>query len=135
MAELVKKDPVAPAGDAIRAIKLEAVEEFSEDEELLNEIVDSLGSFHSLEQRLFRVRNNIIGPNPRLYWRRSGEYDQRRVCFQKLTGTDRRADKQADKPMCWEAAPPNRRNHFDPNHFDPNHFLKRIYAEDHKVKL
>ena len=52
-----------PAGDAIRAIKLEAVEEFSEDKELLNEIVDSLGSFHSLEQRLFRVRNNIIGPN------------------------------------------------------------------------
>ena len=40
------------------------MEEFSEDEELLNEIVDSVGSFHSLEQRLFRVRNNIISPNP-----------------------------------------------------------------------
>ena len=65
MADLVRKDPVAPVGDAIRSIKLEAAEEFGDDEELLNEIVDSLGSFHSMELRLFRVRNSIIGPNPK----------------------------------------------------------------------
>ena len=65
MAELVKKDPVAPVGEAIRAVKLQAAEEYAEDEDLFNEIVSSLGTFHGMELRLFRVRNSIIGPNPK----------------------------------------------------------------------
>ena len=65
MEELVQKDPVAPVGDAIRAVKLEAAEEYAGNDDLFNEIVDSLGSFHSLELRLFRVRNGIIGPHPK----------------------------------------------------------------------
>ena len=60
MAELVKKNPAAPVGQAIKAIKVASAEEFGDDEDMFNDIIESLGSHHALEQKLLRVRDSII---------------------------------------------------------------------------
>ena len=65
MVEIVKKDPSAPVGEAIKAVKREIAEEHSDNEQLLKDIVSELGSNHSLELKLLRVRNKIIGPLPK----------------------------------------------------------------------
>ena len=65
MAEIVRKDPASPVGDAIRTVKLEAAKEYWGDEDFFREIVDSLGSHHSMELRLLRIRDRIIGSMPR----------------------------------------------------------------------
>ena len=65
MVELVKKDPSAPVGDAIKTIKKEMAEEFGHDDQLLRNVASEMGSKNSLEQRLLRVREKIIGPLPK----------------------------------------------------------------------
>ena len=65
MAEIVRKDPAAPVGTAIQTVKVEAAEEYGDDEDTFDEIVDSLGSYHALELRMLRVRDGIIGSMPR----------------------------------------------------------------------
>ena len=65
MGALVKENPVEPVGDAIKKVKLEAAEEFAEDEEYFKEVVEALGSYHGLESRLLRIREKIIGPLPK----------------------------------------------------------------------
>ena len=65
MGEIVKEAPANPVGEAIKMVKLEAAEEFGNDEDNFKEIVDALGSYHALELRLLRIREKIIGPMPR----------------------------------------------------------------------
>ena len=65
MVEIVKNDPAAPVGDAIKAVKIEAANEYRNDDDEFNEIIDALGTHHALELKLLRVRDNIIGPMPR----------------------------------------------------------------------
>ena len=65
MVELVKKDPSAPVGDAIKTIKKEMAEEFGHDDQLLKNVASEMGSKNSLEQRLLRIREKIIGPLPK----------------------------------------------------------------------
>ena len=65
MADMVRKDPAAPVGQAIKAIKIACAEEHGDDEEVFHDIVDALGSNHALEQRLLRVRDSIIGKMPK----------------------------------------------------------------------
>ena len=65
MGELVMKNPADPVGEAIKKVKMEAAEEYGEDEEYYKEIVEALGSYRSLEMRLLRIRERIIGPLPR----------------------------------------------------------------------
>ena len=65
MVEIVKKDPTTPVSDAIKAVKTEMAEEFGENEQLLKDITAELGTKRSLEQKLLRVRNKIIGPMPK----------------------------------------------------------------------
>ena len=56
MCELVRSDPAAP---------VEIVEEIGDDEDFYMEVIDSLGTHHSLELRLLRVRNEKIGKMPK----------------------------------------------------------------------
>ena len=65
MGELVMKNPADPVGEAIKKVKMEAAEEYGENEEYYKEIVEALGSYRSLEMRLLRIRERIIGPLPR----------------------------------------------------------------------
>ena len=65
MAELVRKDPAAPVGEAISTIKIEAAQEYGDDDDKFLEITDALGGHHALEQKLLRVRDTIIGKMPR----------------------------------------------------------------------
>ena len=65
MGEIVKNSPANPVGEAIKHVKLEAAEEYGEDEDFFKEIVAALGSYHALELRLLRIREKIIGPMPR----------------------------------------------------------------------
>ena len=58
MTEIVQNDPAAPVGDAIKAVKIEAANEYNNNEDDLNEVIDALGSHHILELKLFRVRQN-----------------------------------------------------------------------------
>ena len=65
MAEIVRSNPVEPVGEAIKAVKLQAAEEFGDDDDKFNEIVAALGSHHALELRMLRVRDSVIGRMPR----------------------------------------------------------------------
>ena len=65
MCELVRSDPAAPVGEAISKIKLEIVEEIGDDEDFYMEVIDSLGTHHSLELRLLCVRNEKIWKMPK----------------------------------------------------------------------
>ena len=65
MAEMVRMSPVEPVGEAIKAVKLQAAEEFGDDDDKFNEIVAALGTHHALELRLLRVRDSVIGSMPK----------------------------------------------------------------------
>ena len=65
MAELVRTDPAAPVGEAIKSVKMDIVEELGEDDDHYMEVIDSLGSHHALELRLLRVRDEKIGHMPK----------------------------------------------------------------------
>ena len=65
MLEIVKKDPSALVGEAMKAVKREIAEEHSDNKQLQKDIFSELGSNHSLELKLLRVRNKIIGPLPK----------------------------------------------------------------------
>ena len=60
MGEKVKKDPSAPVNDAISEVKKEAAEDYKNDLDFLKDVVAELGSKNSAEQRLIRVREEII---------------------------------------------------------------------------
>ena len=65
MGELVRKDPAAPVGEAIKSVKMDIVEEHGDDDDYYMEVIDSLGSRHALELRLLRVRDEKIGHMPK----------------------------------------------------------------------
>ena len=65
MADIVRMNPVEPVGEAIKAVKLQAADEFGQNEDTFNELVDALGSHHALELRLLRVRDAVIGGMPK----------------------------------------------------------------------
>ena len=65
MAEIVSKDPAAPVGEAINTVKVEAAQEYEDDDDKFLEIVDALGTHHALVLRLLRIRDSIIGKIPR----------------------------------------------------------------------
>ena len=65
MCEIVKKDPSAPVGDAIKKAKTEIIELYGENEQVLKDVMSELGSKHALEQMLLRVREKILGPMPK----------------------------------------------------------------------
>ena len=65
MGELVRKDPAAPVGEAIKCVKMDIVEELGDDDEYYMEVISSLGSNHALELRLLRVRDEMIGSMPK----------------------------------------------------------------------
>ena len=65
MVDIVKKDPSAPVGEAIKATKKEMAEEFGHDDQLFKNIASEIGTNHALEQRLLRVREKIIGALPK----------------------------------------------------------------------
>ena len=61
MVEIVRMNPVEPDGEAIKAVKLQAPEEFGDDDDKFSKIVPALGTNHALELRLLRVRDSMIG--------------------------------------------------------------------------
>ena len=65
MAEIVRNNPAAPVGEAISTIKIEAAQEYGDDDDRFNDITDALGSHHALTLKLLRVRDSIIGKMPR----------------------------------------------------------------------
>ena len=58
MVEIVRMNPVEPVGEAIKAVKLQAPEEFGDDDDKFSKIVPALGTNHALELRLLRVRDS-----------------------------------------------------------------------------
>ena len=65
MKHLVRKDPAKAVGKAVRAVRIEAAKEFSEDADFYQHLVAELGTDSALEKQLLRVRAEIIGPTPR----------------------------------------------------------------------
>ena len=65
MCEVVRSDPAAPVGEAISKIKLEIVEEIGDDKYCYMEVINLLGTHHSLELRLLCVRNEKNGRMPK----------------------------------------------------------------------
>ena len=61
MADMVRKDPAAPVGQAIKAIKIACAEENGDDEEVFNDVVGQI------MLRLLRVRDSIIGEMPKSF--------------------------------------------------------------------
>ena len=64
MKEKMRANPDHPVNEAIRAVKFEYAQRFS-DSPLLPEIVADLGSQSSLEQMCLRVRQAVIGKSPK----------------------------------------------------------------------
>ena len=65
MSELVKKNPIEPVSEAIEKVILEAKEQYENEEILLKDILQELGTDNGMEQRLYRVRDHMIGKMPR----------------------------------------------------------------------
>ena len=65
MKSLVRQDPAKAVGKAVRAIRIEAAREYSEDEVFYQKLVAELGTDSALERQLLRVRAEVIGPTPR----------------------------------------------------------------------
>ena len=65
MVDIVQKDPSAPVADAIKTVKKKMAEKYGNDEQLLKDISSEIGSKHSLELKLLRVREKIIGSLPK----------------------------------------------------------------------
>ena len=65
MAEIVRKEPIEPVSDAIEKVTLDAKEQYNNDKILLKDILQELGTDKSMEHRLYRVRDQVIGKMPR----------------------------------------------------------------------
>ena len=65
MKQLVRKDPATAVGKQVRAVRIDAACEYSEDEDFYQHLVAELGTDKALEKQLLRVRHEIIGPTPR----------------------------------------------------------------------
>ena len=66
MEDIVRKDPAAPVGEAIKKIKMKLGKEFlGEDEERLMEVISALGSKSGIQKRLYRIRKTKLGSNPK----------------------------------------------------------------------
>ena len=65
MKNLVRENPTLPVGKAIRQVKVEAVRQYSENEELYSNIVSELGPDSALDKQMYRVRQEVIGPTPK----------------------------------------------------------------------
>ena len=65
MKEIVRNDPAAPVGKAIRTIRIKAADEYSADEDFYKHLIPELGTDSVLEKKqMLRVRAGIIGPTP-----------------------------------------------------------------------
>jgi hypothetical protein len=65
MKSLVRKDPVRAVGKAVRAVRIEAAEEYGDDEDFCQNLIAELGTDSALEKQMLRVRIEIIGPTPK----------------------------------------------------------------------
>ena len=65
MKNIVRGDPVQPVGKAVRKVRVDAAEEYGEDEEFFWHLIAELGSDSALEKQLLRVRLEIYSPTPK----------------------------------------------------------------------
>ena len=65
MKNIVRQDPVQACGKAVRKVRIEAAEEFGDDEDFYQHLVVEMGTDSSIEKQLLRVRAEIIGTTPR----------------------------------------------------------------------
>ena len=65
MKNIVRKNPVQAVGKAVRAVRVEAAHEYSEDEDFYLHLISELGCDSALEKQLLRVRAEIIGQTPK----------------------------------------------------------------------
>ena len=65
MKNVVRDNPTMPVGQAIRQVKVEAAKQYSENEELYAKIVAELGTESALENQMYRVRKEVVGPTPK----------------------------------------------------------------------
>ena len=64
MKSLVRKDPVKAVGKAVRAVRIQAADEYGEDEDFYQNLIAELGTDAALEKQMLRVRLELIGPTP-----------------------------------------------------------------------
>ena len=62
---IVRREPECPVGQAIKKIRIEAAEKYSNDEDFYANLVAELGSDTALEKQMYRVRSEIVGPTPK----------------------------------------------------------------------
>ena len=60
MVEIVKKNPSAPVGKAIKAVKQEILEKYGQNDKEFKDIMVELGTDHSLELRLQRAKYSAV---------------------------------------------------------------------------
>ena len=65
MKNIVRKNPVQAVGKAVRAVRVEAAHEYSEDEDFYLHLIAELGCDSALEKQLLSVWSEIIGPTPK----------------------------------------------------------------------
>ena len=62
---MIRKDPVQSCGKVVRTVRIEAADEFGDDETFYQHLVAELGTDSAIEKQLLRVRAEVIGPTPR----------------------------------------------------------------------
>ena len=65
MKMIVRSNPTQAVGKAVRAIRIEAAEEYRKDKDFYSHLVAELGTGSALEKQLLRVRSEVIGNTPK----------------------------------------------------------------------
>ena len=64
MKKIVRSNPTQAVGKAVRAIRIEASEEFRKEKDFYSHLIAELGTDSALEKQLLRVRSEVIGNTP-----------------------------------------------------------------------
>ena len=62
---LIRTDPTQACGEVVRKVRVEAANEYSDDDDFYNHLLAELGNDSALEKQMLRVRHEVIGPTPR----------------------------------------------------------------------
>ena len=65
MKEIVRKDPTQPVGKAVRTVRVQAAELYSNDDDFYSHLITELGTDSALEKQLLRIRTDVIGKTPK----------------------------------------------------------------------
>ena len=66
MKNLLKLNPAAPCGEAVRTVRIQAAKDYGDDSAFYNQLITELGTESALEKQLSRVGHEIIDPTPRI---------------------------------------------------------------------